>query len=737
MAKTGSVWGIDLGQCALKALRCRAGDEPGTIVAEAFDFIEYPKMLGQPDANPAELMKEALDTFLSRNSVKGDKVAISVSGQSGLSRFIKLPPVETKKIPDIVKYEAKQQIPFQLEDVVWDYQQMAGGSVEEGFALEAEVGLFAMKRDQVARALRPYIEAGIEVDFVQLTPVALYNFMTFDQMPEIPPADQYDPESPPPSVIAMSLGADMSDLVVSNGYKVWQRTVNLGGNHFTKALTKQMKLTFAKAEHLKRNAMKAEDPKAVFQAMRPVFGELLGEVQRSLSFFQNLERSATLGRVLALGNAMKLRGLHKYLAQNLGLEVAEIDSYKKLTGPAVTASPAFKENMLSFAVCYGLCVQGLGMGRLSTNLLPGEIKKDRMIRAKKPWAVAAVAILMLACTVGFAGAWREWDSARIDTQASKDAFSAADGTKKKADDLHTSYDDAKKQFDDINKVGEQLAGIGDRRVVWAEMLKAVNDCLPRDPPQRQAAGAQPKEIPVQDRNIIYVDSIDCQFVPDLSAWSAEAIKKMAAPPPAAGAGAVAGGPGLPGATPGAPAGAAPAPAPANPTPAQDGGGGDQPPGGAPANGGAWIIHIVGHHYHNKSPEGAEYLRQKFLKPLNENDKLVLGDTEDGRPIAEGGKPVAISTKQLGITTAVLTSKNLALQKEQIPIPGAAAAPGAVGPGMQPAGPQMQTVDRFNFAVEFAWKPTPLSQRQAAHKEDAERKKAEATQEKVAADNGAK
>jgi len=135
MAKMGSVWGIDLGQCSLKALLCREGEEPGTVVAEAFDFIEYPKILGQPDANPVELLKEALETFLSRNTVKGMKVAISVSGQSGLARFIKLPPVESKKVPDIVKYEARQQIPFALEDVVWDYQQMAGGSVEEGFAL--------------------------------------------------------------------------------------------------------------------------------------------------------------------------------------------------------------------------------------------------------------------------------------------------------------------------------------------------------------------------------------------------------------------------------------------------------------------------------------------------------------------------------------------------------------------------------------------------------------------------
>src|SRR5687767_1178227 len=182
MASTKAVWGIDIGQCALKALRLRPHDEDGRVIADAFDFIEYPKILSQPEADPAELISNALEQFLSRNSVKGDKVAVSVSGQAGLARFIKLPPVEARKIPDIVKYEAKQQIPFALQDVVWDYQRMPGGSETDGFVLEAEVGLFAMKREQVYRALQPYKDAGIEVDFVQLTPLALYNWVVFDQM---------------------------------------------------------------------------------------------------------------------------------------------------------------------------------------------------------------------------------------------------------------------------------------------------------------------------------------------------------------------------------------------------------------------------------------------------------------------------------------------------------------------------------------------------------------------------
>src|SRR3954467_11634105 len=187
MARSDAFWGIDIGQSALKALRCRPSEDPTKLTADAFDYIEYPKILSQPEADPVELVREALEQFLSRNKVRGDRVAISVSGQSGLARFIKLPPVESKKIPDIVKYEARQQIPFALEDVVWDYQQMAGGSEEDGYALETEVGLFAVKSAQVGRALKPLDDAGIEVDIVQLTPLTIYNFTVFDQMFDLPP----------------------------------------------------------------------------------------------------------------------------------------------------------------------------------------------------------------------------------------------------------------------------------------------------------------------------------------------------------------------------------------------------------------------------------------------------------------------------------------------------------------------------------------------------------------------
>ncbi len=109
-----------------------------------------------------------------------------------------------------------------------------------------------------------------------MAPIALYNYIATDQL------KGSDLKG---SVVLLDIGADNTDLIITDGTRIWQRNVPIGGNHFTRALTKELKLTFAKAEHLKRNATKAPDPKAVFTAMRGVFNDFASEINRSIGFY--------------------------------------------------------------------------------------------------------------------------------------------------------------------------------------------------------------------------------------------------------------------------------------------------------------------------------------------------------------------------------------------------------------------------------------------------------------------
>jgi type IV pilus assembly protein PilM len=687
MARSGTVWGIDIGQCALKAMRCRAHDDPDKIVVEAFDYIEYPKILTQPDANPAELIADALKQFLSRNHVHNDRVSVSVSGQSGLARFIKLPPVEAKKIPDIVRYEARQQIPFDLNDVIWDYQRLGGGAEESGFVLETEIGLFAMKRDAVFRALDPFVKAGIEVDIVQLAPLSLYNYVVFDMLQDLPSPEAYDPDDPPESIVMISLGTDATDLVVTNGFKVWQRSVPLGGNHFTKSLTKEMKLTFAKAEHLKRNATTAQDPKAVFQAMRPVFNDLQTELQRSLGFFTNLDRTAKIGRVVAMGNAFKLPGLRRYLAQSLGFEIERVDSFRGLVGAEVLATPAFKDNILSFGVCYGLCLQGLESGGLRTNLLPKEISMDRLIRRKKPWAVAAAAVVMLACTVSYAAYALQFNAVRpaIWEKAEGEA-KAADGKSKQ---LSGDHDAAVKKFNDENDKGDRLVKNLQNRSRWLEFLTKLNKCLPVEKkPMPSSTDPETLRKEIMDRDQLVITNIDSQQVDDVSKWFAlvkpwyRSVQNQPGAPPLSDSGGTADGPTGPGI----------------------------------------IVQIYGKHFHNAKTQretGSQYVYSNLLTKLAGNDMHDLGVSYPVlvKPAPNDKEEIMIPGPKRGDNAAAnpfggggglglggMGPKGLG---------NGPVVPGLGVPGAAPDDDKKVTVDRFQFRVQFVWQEPKPGGEQAA------------------------
>lgn len=698
MAKSNAVWGIDIGQCALKALQCRPHEkDPNQIVVESFDYIEYPKILSQPEAEPEELVREALEQFLERNDLTGDRVAISVAGQSGLARFIKLPPVESKKIPDIVKYEARQQIPFALEDVVWDYQQLSGGSEEDGFALEPEVGLFAMKRDQVARALEPLEAAGIEVDFIQLMPLAIYNYVCFDRLEDLQ-SRPYDPSDPPESTVVISVGTDTTDLVVTNGYRVWQRNIPIGGNHFTRALSKELKLTFVKAEHLKRNATQADDPKAVFQAMRPVFSDLLAEIQRSLGYFGSIEKSAKIGEVIALGNAMKLPGLQRYLSQNLEQEVTPIESFEHLSAGSAASQTQFKQNILSFAVAYGLCLQGLGKSEIRTNLLPEETVRSRLIQAKKPWAVAGIAALLLGMTFNYAIHVSAWQA--TDTDDMKSAERAADSVKSLSQGFKTRQSEVREAFSRIKTTGENLVSNVEGRLVWLELLKAVEEALPRDP--RPIEEREQTAEDISARPELHITSVDQQHFENLqSEWFANVETFYNENRGLAGASEAAG----EATEEGAEGESETAAATASPT--------------ADLNQAGWVVQLTGYHYHNldQNNQTIRFVNNTLVKNLEEGSVEL--------PDGPNGEMVQVPFSDLGIShpwvayLSKLEDVEIDLDApfgEELDDRGRRRRSFNMGARRgaseeeEAEEPNIAKLKKFNFIVQFCWVETPKSKR---------------------------
>lgn len=514
------VWGIDVGQFALRGLKLRLEGDAAEVMA--FDVIEYPQILSQPEVNADELLAAAVEKFVGRNDLRGCDVVLGVPGQQTFTRFSKLPPVEQKKIGSIVTYEAQQQIPFDMDEVIWDYQIF-----QTPDSPEVEVGIFAIRRDLVRKYLSVFTDRGIEPVLVQASPLALYNFLAFDEMPG------------EGAVVILDVGAQNTDLVVARKDGAWTRNIPLGGNSFTEALVKSFKLSFGKAEALKRTAASSRYARQIFQAMRPVFADLVAEIQRSLGYYNSTHRDVQIAKIIGMGNAFKLPGLQKYLQQNLQTEVDRLASYKKLQlGSGLNAS-AFNEGVMSMGVAYGLAVQGLGAGMINNTLLPMEIARSMVWRRKTPWFAGAAAVILvgaLSLTYSQARYNSALDAMSANYNTTVSSIEAAnDVIARGASDAPTGKTKAEKiaaaaqklksalagEISAGNQPGElaQIAGLYKDRTLWIELLEKIHQTLPNPP---EISGAKTTEqyvaalqkTPRQQRQMVYIDGIDASFVSD-------------------------------------------------------------------------------------------------------------------------------------------------------------------------------------------------------------------------------
>ena len=386
--RTRSVWAIDVGTCSLKALRLLAEQDYIEVIGS--DFLEHSRILSAPGVNSAEkekIIAETLRQFLARNDVTGDEVAISIAGQNSFARFIKLPPVEIKKIPEIVQFEAIQQIPFDINEVEWDWQLM-----EIPDSPDTEVGIFAIKNELISEIMDHITKANLRIACVQIAPVALFNYLVYDRK-DLADIGQK-------ATVILDIGATDTTLVVCTKNSIWQRSIRIGGNSFTQAIADAFKIPFDKAEKLKRTAPVSKYMRQIYTAMKPVYTELSGELQRSLGFYTSSGTGHDKGfaRVIALGGGMKLQGLTKYLQQTLGIPLIKPDSFERLKPAPDVSAAKLHENICDFGVVYGLGVQLYGQARIKVNLLPKKIARA-MTWTRKARIFTAAAGLLLAVTL--------------------------------------------------------------------------------------------------------------------------------------------------------------------------------------------------------------------------------------------------------------------------------------------------------------------------------------------------
>lgn len=412
-AKTA--WGLDIGGHALKAVKII--QTSGGLLIEDLDIIEYPAL--KPDINffQSQHIKEAIQIFLAKHHIaKTDHVLVSIPGQFVLSRFTTVPPVDKKQLKDVVSYEAKQQIPFDLKDIVWDYQQLS----EQVPATEGvEIGLFASKRTTLDQILTNIVSLKPGLTALQVSPLAISNLIFFDR--------QVDG----PSII-INTEAENTDIVIIDGLHLWLRSITLSA----------------------------------------VDADLVKEIQRSMEYYKSLTKEeVNFKDILLIGNKFKDTNNVKFIADNFTYTVKVLKTLNNLKLSDKINPDFLSENLVNMGVALGLALQGLGAGRININLLPLEQIKAAEISRKKPYAMATLCCLALILVVQYIGL-------HIRINRLRDSNNHHQNVLQSIKELEKKYKSAETLAQTNKSALDLVSSIDSSRFFWMEVLDKLLSLIP-------------------------------------------------------------------------------------------------------------------------------------------------------------------------------------------------------------------------------------------------------------------
>ncbi|HOW68424.1 MAG TPA: pilus assembly protein PilM, partial [Verrucomicrobiota bacterium] len=293
------------------------------------------------------------------------------------------------KVYQTVFYEAQQNVPFPLEEVVWDYQVV--GNTPSG---EIEVLLVAIKSDIVENLFSSADAAGLRMQLVDVSPAALCNAFRFNYG---------DMDG---CTMLLDIGAKTSNVLFFEKGKYSTRSINIGANSITQDFSAEARLPFASAEKFKiaegfvSLGGAYEEPENPRQAQiskvaRQVMTRLHLQINQTLNFYRSQQGGAAPTRLYLAGGASIMPYTAQFFAEKLNIEVEYFNPLKNVQiDPSVNL-----EELAKVAHCFGEVV-GLGLRNMAQcpvelNLMPKSIQKKQQINQKRPYFLATAASLAL------------------------------------------------------------------------------------------------------------------------------------------------------------------------------------------------------------------------------------------------------------------------------------------------------------------------------------------------------
>lgn len=391
MAKNERFLTVDIGATSIKLGEFEI-DAVGQLSMTVFAHREYEVELSEETR--MGVVEGVLRQMLMENGVKARRTLVSLSGQSALMRFGRIANMKNdrKQIRQLAEFEAKRNLPFDLDDICLDYQLIASNEQSEE-SNTLDVMSVVLKRDLVEQYTQAIRNVGLRPLLIDLAPIACYNCARANGIGE---------EN---SSLVISIGGRSTNLLFIEGERFFARSIPIAGYSITQQIAKEFGIGLPEAEELKRHhgfvdlgkdtAMNATSEAAahIAKIIRNVMSRLHGEISRSINIHRQ-QGGTTPTAIYLTGGSSILTYCDVFFSQKFDIQA---NYFNPLT--IVSLAPSIDREKLGavghmFSEVIGLAVRYVRPCPIEINLLPRKVLRQQRISSKTPYFVAAMICLV-------------------------------------------------------------------------------------------------------------------------------------------------------------------------------------------------------------------------------------------------------------------------------------------------------------------------------------------------------
>ncbi|NLG13014.1 MAG: type IV pilus assembly protein PilM [Lentisphaerae bacterium] len=388
MARDERILAIDIGAASIKLCEFEF-DKGSSINLALFAYREYEEELSE--GTRMNVVSGLLRQMLAEGGFRARKALISLSGQTALMRFSRLPVVsyDKKAIRQLAEFEATNNIPFPINEVIWDYQLIVSPEAET-----IDVLSVVIKNEIVEQFTRAVMQVGLEPILVDVAPAACFN------------AARANGLGTDECVIIVNIGGRATNLLFAEGDRFFARNIPTAGNSITQQIAKEFGIGLPEAEELKRRhgfvalggayaEPESETAASVSKIIRTVMARLHGEISRSINVYRAQQKGGKPVKMYLTGGSSTLNYCDKFFEEKLGIPVEYFNPFTVVNLLPSVDRARLGEVAHMFSETIGLGLRYGSQCPIEFSLVPAAIQRQQNLSKKKPFFVISGLTILL------------------------------------------------------------------------------------------------------------------------------------------------------------------------------------------------------------------------------------------------------------------------------------------------------------------------------------------------------